>query len=176
MEGKIIVYTGRGEGKTSAAIGHAVRMAGHNKKAVIIHFMKGRKTIGEYTVLKGNKSVTVHRIDIYLEGPPFFLLSKKQYKAHRSKAKEGMELARRIALEKECDLLILDEILYAIKYGLIEENELISLLKKIGSMHVILTGRYCSEKILKMADLVSRVVGVKHYYNKKKKTVRGLDY
>jgi len=215
MQGKIIVYTGNGEGKTSAAIGHAIRFSGYGKKSAILHFMKGRKT-GEFKFLEKNKL-----IDIYLFGPPFFLMTSQttlggwtkgnriefisinsfikkkngngnnkkvvadkladslrscSFEAHQKKAKKGMEFANKIMNEKKYKLIVLDEILYAIKFKLVEEDDVISLLEKRKNIHVILTGRFASERIVKMADLVTYLEEGKHYFYDDRKSHPCLDY
>jgi len=168
----IITYYGKGEGKTCAAIGRAVRAAGQGKRVVIIHFMKGRKDVGEYKYFQKKKGL----IKIYLTGLSFFLIGKKDKSQHLKKAKEGLKLAEKIIFKNKCDLLILDEILYAIKYGLIEEKELLSLIKKRRKMHIILTGKYASKRIFEISDQITRMDEIKHYYQKQKKTIKGLDY
>jgi cob(I)alamin adenosyltransferase len=213
MLGKVIVYTGNGEGKTTAAIGHAIRFAGYGKKVAILHFMKGRKT-GEYKFLENN-----NLIDVYLFGPPFFLItsqatlggwlkgkgiefvsldlftgkkknSKKKvvadklaenlkscsFETHKKKAKQGMEFANKLILERKHKLIILDEILYAIKFKLVKEDDVISLIERRKNIHLILTGRYASDRIIKLADLVTYLEEEKHYFYEERKTYPSLDY
>jgi len=211
MLGKVLIYTGNGEGKTTAALGHAIRFAGYGKKVAILQFMKGRKT-GEYKFLENNKF-----IDLYLFGPPFFLittqstllgwikgkgiefvsldlftgkkgkkrvvadklgssLKKSSFEVHKKKAKKGMEFAKKLLLENKYKLIILDEILYAIKFKLVDEDEVISLLERRKNIHFILTGRFASERIIKMADLVTELEEKKHYFYDEKKTFSGLDF
>ncbi len=211
MTGKIMIYTGDGEGKTTAALGHAVRFAGYGKKVAILQFMKGRKT-GEYRFFDTNKMV-----DLHLFGPPFFLattqatlggwtegkgvefvslemfkgkkktgrvvadkiasnLRKSSFETHKKKAKKGIEFVNKLLLKKEHKLIILDEILYSIKFKLVEEDELISILERRKNVNFILTGRFASERIIKMADLVTQLGDEKHYFYKEKKAFLGLDF
>ncbi len=215
MQGKVIIYTGNGEGKTSAAIGHAIRFSGYGKKSAILHFMKGRKT-GEFKFLDKNKL-----IDIHLFGPPFFLMTfqatlggwikggkieyvslnsftgKKNgngnnkkvvadklannlkscsFEAHQKKAKKGMEFANKIINEKKYKLVILDEILYAIKFKLVKEDDVISLIEKRKNVHMILTGRFAPERIVQMSDLVTYLEEGKHYFYDDRKAHPSLDY
>jgi cob(I)alamin adenosyltransferase len=211
MLGKILIYTGNGEGKTTAALGHAIRFSGYGKRVAILQFMKGRKT-GEYRFLESNKL-----IDLYLFGPPYFLattqatlggwikgkgiefvsldlftgkrvknrvvadklassLKKSSFDTHKKKAKKGMEFAKKLLLENKHKLIILDEILYAIKFKLVTEDEVISLLEKRKNIHFVLTGRFASERIIKLADLVTELEEKKHYFYKEKKTFHGLDF
>lgn len=168
--GLVYVYIGDGDGKTCAAIGHAVRAAGHGKSVAIIHFMKGRKS-GEYLFLKG-----VRNVDVYLEGPPFFLRTEEDRKAHHAKARSALKLAKEILNDEKYDLVILDEILYALKYDLLTEEELLSLLDMRGRTHVVLTGRDAGDRILEKSDVVTKTRDVKHHYSYDGKTVLGLDY
>ncbi|HIE41420.1 MAG TPA: cob(I)yrinic acid a,c-diamide adenosyltransferase [Candidatus Aenigmarchaeota archaeon] len=210
MLGKVIIYTGNGEGKTTAAIGHAIRFAGYGKKVAILHFMKGRKT-GEFKFLEKN-----NLIDVHLFGPPFFLITSQatlggwlkgigiefvsvdlftgkkknkvvadklinnlracSFEAHLKKAKKGMEFANKLIKEKRHKLIILDEILYAIKFKLVKEDDVISLIERRKNVHIILTGRYASERIIKLADLVTYLEEGKHYFYEDKKTYPSLDY
>ena len=211
MPGKVLVYTGNGEGKTTAALGHAIRFSGYGKKVVILQFMKGRKT-GEYKSLENNKL-----IDLYLFGPPYFLattqatlggwikgkgvefvsldlfagkktknrvvadklalnLKKSSFDTHKKKARKGMEFAKKLLLENKYKLIILDEILYAIKFKLVNEDEVISLLERRKNIHFILTGRFASERITKLADLVTELEEKKHYFYEEKKSFPGLDF
>lgn len=168
--GLVYVYLGKGEGKTMAAIGHTIRAAGHGKKVAIVHFMKGMRS-GEYEFLKGVKNVSV-----YLRGPPFFLVKDKGREEHSLKAKKAFELTTKILNENKYDLVILDEILYALKFGLLREDGVISLLENRGKAHLILTGRGASKRVLARADVVTRTRDVKHHYRLDKKTVKALDY
>jgi len=167
-KGKLIVYYGEGEGKTSAALGRAIRALGHNQKVMILQFMKGRET-GEYKFLKKSDA------KIKLCGPSVFLKRKKNFKIHSIKAKECLKETEKIIKEKKTDLLVLDEILYAIEFGLIKENELIKLIKERGKTNIILTGREASISFQRIADQVSKIVKIKHYFQKNKESIKGLD-
>ena len=173
--GKIIIYYGNGQGKTSAALGRAVRMVGQGKKVIILQFMKGRES-GEYKFLKKIQKKNIFPIEIYLVGPRIFLKRKKDYSLHQKKAKQALSFAEKILLKKKCDLLVLDEILYALKFKLLEEKEILSLLEKRGGTNIVLTGREPSEGLRKIADQITRITKIKHYFNKERKAIMGLDY
>jgi len=171
MLGKIITYYGEGEGKTTAAIGHAIRILGHKKKVAIIQFMKGRQDTGEYRILKKTKG-----IKIYLCGAPKFLKGKEYRKEHYEKVNQGLGIAEIFVEEQKIDLLVLDEVLYAIKFRLIKEKEVLDLIDKRGKINIILTGRNPGKEILKRSDITTKVKEIKHHYKKDKETVEGLDY
>lgn len=171
--GKLLTFIGTGDGKTTAALGHAIRAAGHGKRVVVLHFMKGRENVGEYKYFTNNGE---RGIKVYLCGSPRFLVTIEDKWEHLVKAKESIELAKEILADNSCDLLILDEVLYAIKYGLIREDDLLSLVKRRGNTHIILTGREASKRIQKASDIVTLMNEIKHHYNTDKTTILGLDY
>jgi cob(I)alamin adenosyltransferase len=170
-EGKIIVYFGKGEGKTTSAIGHAIRALGHTKKVVILQFMKGRQTTGEYQFLK-----KINNLQIVLCGAPVFLKDEKSRELHLNKANEGLELAQRVLKEQQTDLLVLDEIIYAVKFGLLTEDDVLELLKNKGHTDIILSGREPGARILEMADIATHMEKVKHYWDKTRSSTSGLEY
>ncbi|RZB30937.1 MAG: cob(I)alamin adenosyltransferase [Candidatus Argoarchaeum ethanivorans] len=168
-EGKIIVYYGKGEGKTSASIGHAIRMLGHNKKVVILQFMKGRQTTGEYQFLKH-----VDNIQMYLCGPPVFL-DRESRKAHLKNAKEGLKIANRVLDEKQTDLLVLDEILYAVKFGLLTEDDVLELLeKRLYCNHS--QWKRSGDRIIEMADIVTHTEQIKYHWDKNSNATTMMGY
>lgn len=170
-EGKIIVYYGKGEGKTTSSIGHAIRTLGHNKRVVILQFMKGRRTTGEYQFLKN-----LDNLQISLCGAPVFLRDASSRELHLQKAKEGLELAQSVLREQKTDLLVLDELLYAVKFGLLTEDDVVALLKMRGHTDIILSGREPGARILEMADIVTHMERVKHYWNETRSTTSGIEY
>lgn len=170
-EGKIIVYFGKGEGKTTSSIGHAIRALGHTKKVVILQFMKGRQTTGEYQFLK-----KINNLQIVLCGAPVFLKDEKSRELHLNKANEGLELAQRVLKEQQTDLLVLDEIIYAVKFGLLTEDDVLELLKNKGHTDIILSGREPGARILEMADIATHMEKVKHYWDKTRSSTSGLEY
>ena len=167
-KGLVIVYYGEGEGKTSAALGRAMRALGRGWRVAVVQFMKGRKT-GEYLFLKKLG------VEIYLTGPKFFLIKKKDLPLHLKLAKNGLKIALKIIKEKKVKLLILDEILWALKYRLFAEKEIVEIIKNRGSVHLILTGGILPPSLKKYADLVTEFKEVKHPL-KKIGTIPGLDY
>ncbi|MGC9444626.1 MAG: cob(I)yrinic acid a,c-diamide adenosyltransferase [Candidatus Methanospirareceae archaeon] len=170
-EGKIIVYYGKGEGKTTSSLGHAIRALGHNKKVVIVQFMKGRRTTGEYQFLK-----KLDNLEISLCGAPVFLGDEHSRELHLQKAKEGLKLAQHVLREQQSDLLVLDEILYAVKFGLLTEDDVVALLKMRGHTDIILSGREPGARILELADIVTHMEKVKHYWDENRSTRSGIEY
>lgn len=164
MEGKrgyIQIYTGDCKGKTTAALGLAFRAAGHGLKTYIGQFMKGQ----EYGELK-----SAHMLE------PFITI--EQYgnekmidpgdppeKANRMLAKAGLETCKKAMLSGLYDIVVFDEICYACFFHLINIKEVIEMIKlKPREVEVILTGRYAPRELIAIADLVTDMRQVKHYY------------
>lgn len=166
MDKQVIVYFGNGEGKTSAALGHALRAAAYGKVAVVF-FMKGRET-GEIKTLKKIKNISIH-----LAGPKQFL-TKKTRQQHQQAAQQAISLAMRL-INKDYKLVILDEILYAIEYKLVTEADVINLIKK-SRANLVLTGSKVPKKILKLATIATEFKKIKHHYEQDKRTIKGIDY
>ena len=168
--GFIYLYTGNGAGKTTNALGLALRTIGHGLNAVIIQFMKGRKDIGEYKV----RDRLAPLYEIYQYGTPEFVDLKSPRDIDRKMAKEGLQFAEKI-LEKRPALLVLDEINLAVFCGLIEIDEVLRLLEKIPEeTTVVLTGRYAVKELYDKADFVNEIVDVKHPLEMV--TTKGIQY
>jgi cob(I)alamin adenosyltransferase len=168
-KGYIQVYTGSGKGKTTAAIGLAIRAAGAGLKVCFCQFLKGRES-SELAILKKLKrNVTVLR-----SGEKSFIYSCKA--GDRLKARNCFKKVSSIILQGKCDVVILDEINTAIALKLININELIDILKgRPRHVEVVLTGREAPKEIIKIADLVTRMTQIKHYYSKGIAARKGIE-
>lgn len=167
-KGLIIVNTGPGKGKTTAALGAAMRAAGHGRRVVIMHFVKSRES-GEHRLLSAWSNVTFHLLGRGLiMGPPS--------DEDRQAARGGWDRSRDIGLSGACDVLILDEICVAMRYGLVPADEVVRFLQdKPPALHVILTGRDCPPEILAMADTVTYMEAVKHHFAAGIKAQEGIE-
>ena len=155
--GEIYVYTGEGAGKTTAALGLALRSVGQNNKVIIIQFMKGRKDIGEWKV----KDALAPNYEIHQFGGEDFIDLKNPKEVDYKMAKEGLEFAKKI-LGRKPNLLILDELNLVSRIGLLKIGDVLNLLKKIPKeTDVVLTGRYAPKEFLEVADFVNEVKIVK---------------
>jgi len=171
--GLLIIYTGDGKGKTTAAFGLALRAAGHGLKVLIIQFMKGQNNIGEINALMNFKLP----IEIKRFGRAGFVQSRACEPLDIYIAEHGMTFFRHAMSLSEYDLIILDEILVAIDFGLLKEEALREdLLRKPPHMHIVLTGRNATKRILDMADLVTDMKVLKHPYNTGIKAQAGIEY
>ena len=162
-QGYIQVYTGNGKGKTTAALGLAVRAAGHGLRTVILQFMKGRIDYGE---LEGARMLAPY-VEIRQAGRDTFVNRKNPDPEDVRLAREGWGWARDIIREGKTDILVLDEINCAMDFGLIPVDEVIEVLRsKPSGMELVLTGRGAPKAVMEIADLVTEMKEIKHYYAK----------
>ncbi|RKY00970.1 cob(I)yrinic acid a,c-diamide adenosyltransferase [Candidatus Poribacteria bacterium] len=173
MKGKglILINTGDGKGKTTAALGTALRAAGHGMKVLIVQFIKMAARTGELKALKNLPNVEVRPMG---KG---FILSEEDLERARAAAREAWRFAEEKLRSGEYDLVVLDEINYAVHYGLLDVDEVIRGLKgRSDRTHVILTGRKAHPKLIEIADTVTEMVEVKHHFKKGIKAVRGIEF
>ncbi len=155
--GKIFLYYGTGAGKTTNALGLALRCVGHGLKAVIIQFMKGRKDIGEYLI----RERLAPNYEIYQFGRDGWINLHNPSDEDRRLAHKALEKAREVLREKP-HLLVLDEICLAAYIGLIDVDEVLKLLDEVPEeTDVVLTGRFCPSELIDRADIVNMIVEVK---------------
>jgi len=158
-KGFIQIYTGDGKGKTTAALGQAIRAAGYGMKTYIGQFMKGQH-YGELTSLQGCPLITIEQY-----GDVGCIHKDTISQKHIDQAQHGLELAEKVILSDQYNIIVLDEINVAIWFGLLKIQKVIAMLKKRPeNVEVILTGRGAPEELIKIADLVSEIKEVKHYY------------
>lgn len=160
MKGYIQVYTGNGKGKTTAALGLSLRAICAGKKVLFAQFVKGMK----YSELKSQYFFDNFKLTQY--GRRCFIIDKPD-EIDKKKANFGLEEVSKIILSMKYDIVVLDEINIALHYKLIDIDKVIDLLKKKPKQtEIILTGRYAPDEILEIADLVTEMKEIKHYYNK----------
>jgi cob(I)alamin adenosyltransferase len=170
--GLIYVFTGDGQGKTSASLGLALRSLGYGKNVVMIQFLKGRKT-GEILIKK-----FLPNFEVYQFGRKGFIDLKNPSEEDINLARKGLAFAKKI-LERTNKpyLLVLDEICLAVKYGILDLKNILDFLKILPKeTNLVLTGSFCPPEIIEKADLVTKMTKVKHPYDRGKKARRGLDY
>jgi len=171
-KGYVQIYTGNGKGKTTAAIGQAVRAAGFGLTTYIVQFMK-EFPYNELNSLKHlSKWITIEQFG----GDDFVYKKELPGKEDLKKAQKGLSAAKEKMLSGEYDLIILDEVIVAIYYKLFKTKELIDFIKqKPENVELILTGRYCPEELIGIADLVTEMNEVKHYYQKGITSRKGIE-
>ncbi|MCP4366177.1 MAG: cob(I)yrinic acid a,c-diamide adenosyltransferase [Planctomycetes bacterium] len=168
--GKVQVYTGDGKGKTTAAMGQAIRALGHGQRVLVVQFLKGRPT-GEIDILRGMDNVTVQRY-----GSSEFVCGDPTPE-DMALAKEGFEKAVEAVMSGGYDLVILDEINILVNYKMLEVDQVLRLIKeRPEGVELILTGRNAHPQVVDAADLVSEVRAVKHYYKEGVGARPGVEY
>ncbi len=173
--GLIVVVTGNGKGKTTSALGMAVRACGHGLRVCIIQFMKGDLYAGEWD---GVKKMACP-IELIATGKGFCGIQGNPYpwKEHRANAQEAISIAHEKMGSDQCDILILDEINNALHLKLVDLEQVLEILrKKPPLMHLILTGRNAHPQVIDLADTVSEVREIKHAYRKGIEPQPGIDY
>jgi cob(I)alamin adenosyltransferase len=173
--GLIVVYTGNGKGKTTAALGIALRSVGHGHKVGMIQFIKGEWYYGELTSSKRLEP----EFEMIAAGKGFvgILDDDHSFKEHETAAKNAVSLAKNKIASREYNVIILDEINYAVKLSLITKEDIISIVESVPSeTTLVLTGNYALPEIIDMADLVTEMKEVKHPYRSGVKAKMGIDY
>jgi ATP:corrinoid adenosyltransferase len=173
-KGLIQLYTGDGKGKSTAAIGQAVRAAGHGLKVGFISFFKDPEVFGygEYVPMEklGIKTFVFAR-----KHPHFY--KKLNLDEVREECLEGIEFIKKLFQDRSWDMLVLDEMNITIRDGFLKEEEVLALLEaKPQTLELILTGRGATEEIIRRADLVSEIREVKHPYEKGIQRREGIEY
>ena len=171
--GMLHVYTGTGKGKTSAALGLALRAVGHGAKVVMICFMKGDATYGEAQAFHFLPNFTIKQM-----GRDSFVNFRNPDPIDLKMAQEAWEEGKCILLTRETDVLILDEINLAMAKGLIDTKEVVAFLREQRkNTEVVCTGREAPQELIDEADLVTDMQEVKHYFTEKNITIRdGIDH
>lgn len=170
--GLIQVFTGSGKGKTTAALGEALRACGHNYKVLVVQFMKGQIDYGEVKIAS-----KIPNLDLKQFGLPTFVKKGEPSREDLRLAQEGFLFAKSAIENKKYDMVILDEVNVAIDYGLLGLEEVLTLLKeRPDGVEIILTGRYAPKEIIEIADLVSNIEEVKHPYQKGIPARKGVEW
>ena len=174
-KGLVVVITGYGKGKTTTALGIAVRACGHKMRVSFIQFMKGDIYAGEWDGIR--------RMDCQVEliptGKGFCGIQGNPYPyaEHRKNAQDAIQLTREKMASGEFDILILDEINNALHLRLIDLEQVVEIIEhKPPSMHLVLTGRDAHPRVIDLADTVSEIREVKHAYRKGIEPQPGIDY
>jgi len=173
--GLIIVYTGKGKGKTTAALGIALRETGYNKKICMIQFIKGSWHYGE---MDSSKKLAPE-FEMITAGKGFvgIIDDKSPKEDHKKIAKEAIRISNGKIQSGNYDIVILDEINYAVNLDLISIDDVLKLIKsKPRGMDLVLTGNYARNEVIDIADLVTEMREIKHPFQKGIKAKKGIDF
>jgi len=178
-KGLVLVYTGDGKGKTSAALGNVFRALGHGWKVLVIQFFKGDWPIvfGEIESAKAHANLEILQLG---KGFVKIMGDKKPFSEHKLAAKEAVEFAKEKIYSGKYDLVVLDEINYAIDYleiRLVELKDVLEMIeRKPAHTHLILTGRNAKPEVIEKADLVTEMKEIKHPFQKGIQAQKGIDF
>ena len=182
MSGFVHIYTGDGKGKTTCAVGLAIRAAGAGKKVAFVQFDKGfnnsNEQYNERHILR-----TIHNIDLFCYGCERMMSSgefrRSNEKEDFREALEALKKARTLIVNGDYFLVILDECVTCAKTGLLKESDIIELIELHKSnpyCDLVFTGRGATQEMVKLADLVTEMLSIKHYFDKKVPGREGIDY
>ncbi len=168
----LTVFTGKGKGKTTAALGMAVRALGHNWKVCLIQFVKGTWKTGEWGALK----LYGDRMVVYVKGMGF-IHSPEDIDRYRETAREAWQLAKETLNSPDYNLVILDELTYLLNYKMVDKNDVCDALRnRRKDLHVVVTGRDAPDYLLEAADLITEMREVKHPMQSGVKAQRGIEF
>ena len=171
-KGLVIVITGSGKGKTTAAFGQALRAIGQGYKVFVLQFMKGRK-YGEFIAAEKY----LPHLTIRMFGLDSFVMRDNPAAIDIELAQKGLDMAKKVIKSGKYDMVILDEINVALDFKLIALTEVIELINnKPSNLDLILTGRYAPPEIIELADTVSEIKEIKHHYATGIKDRAGIEY
>ncbi len=173
QKGMVHVYTGNGKGKTTAAIGLAIRAAGNGLNVLFVSFMKGPSyPYGEEVIFEKIPNITHRKF-----GTDYFVSPGTNDELAISEAKAALKFAAERMMTGEYDLVILDEVNVAVNFGLISAEEVLRVLReRPEGVEVVLTGRYAPQEFIDFADLVTEMREVKHYFREGVPARKGIEF
>ena len=172
---RVLIFTGDGKGKTTAALGMALRASGHGMKVCMLQFMKGDIFTGEWEAVKKMNC----DVEIIPTGMGFCGIQGNPYShaQHRQAAQHALKLAKERITSEDYGLIVLDEINNAVHLNLVDLDQVLDLVRsKPPLLHLILTGRDATPEVIALADTVSEVTEVKHAYRKGIEPQPGIDF
>jgi cob(I)alamin adenosyltransferase len=161
-KGLVQVYTGNGKGKTTASLGLVFRALGHNFRIHVMQFMKGQTVYGELeSAKKFAANLTIEQV-----GAPQFVKAGKQTARDREMAQIAFSRARKLVASGDYDLIVLDELNCAVDFELVDLGDVKEMiLSKPEHTELVITGRSAHPDIIELADLVTEMCEIKHYFN-----------
>lgn len=164
-KGLVVVHTGDGKGKTTAALGMVSRAVGHGMRVLLVQFVKSVKGTGELRFLKNIDGVTVHTAGLGFLNTPG--ISREE---HKKAAGEALEYSKEKMFSGDFDMVVLDEVLFVVKKKLLSGKTLVEFISsRPDNVHLILTGRGCPQSVIDKADIVTEMRNIKHAF------LRGTD-
>ena len=173
--GLTIVYTGKGKGKTTAALGIALRATGYDKKICMIQFIKGSWHYGE--MISSKRLEPEFEMVAIGKGFVGIIDDKTPKEEHEKIAREAVKISTNKIQSGNYDIVILDEVNYAINLGLVKLEDVLNLIKsKPPGLDLVLTGNHAKDEVIELADLVTEMKEIKHPFQQGKKAKKGIDF
>ncbi|MBU4260333.1 MAG: cob(I)yrinic acid a,c-diamide adenosyltransferase [Proteobacteria bacterium] len=170
--GLVLLHTGDGKGKSTAAFGQALRAAGQGLQVCIVQFIKAQDQTGE---AKAFQALADH-VEFHVKGSGFTWQQKNKDEVIRV-ARQAFDFAREKIMSGRYDMVVLDELTYLLSYGMVDEAEVLDLIRnRPAGLHLVITGRDASEKLVDAADLVSEVRMIKHPYAAGVMAQKGIEF
>ncbi len=171
VRGRVIIHTGNGKGKTTAALGTAFRALGHGQKVCVVQFIKGQGNYGERILAR-----KLDNLDWHICGKGF-VFKKENVEADRKVAQRGFDLAREVINSDRYDLVILDELTYLPVLGFLDVEKIVETIKaKPERLSIIITGRDAAPELIEIADTVSETKMIKHGFQEGIKAQKGVEF
>lgn len=171
--GLVIIFTGDGKGKTTAALGMALRSVGHDMRTLVVQFLKGGTPSGE--ILAAERFLP--GVNIVQGGRPGFLTPGQASVEDQELAKEALDTVAAVFADGGYDLVIMDEVNVAVRMGLLSVEEVLDVLaQRRPEQHVVLTGRWAPARLVEAADTVSEIREVKHHFHQGVMAQPGIEF
>jgi cob(I)alamin adenosyltransferase len=173
MNGRVLLFTGEGKGKTTAAFGMALRAIGHGMKALVISFVKTDTQVGECAVC-----AALPALEVVMAGKGFLInATGSRLEAHRAAAQEGLRLAQEALASAKYGVVVLDEFCTAVAEKLIDLPQAVALLEsRRPETHVVMTGRGACAELIALADTATEMRCIKHAYDAGIPAVKGVEF
>lgn len=171
-EGMVLLYTGNGKGKSTAAFGQAMRAIGHGWRVCIIQFIKAKETTGE---AKGFAELT-DKIEFHIKGTGFIFKAGDREEVVKA-AREAFDFARDKIMSGDYRMVVLDEFTYLLTHGMVEWEEVKDLFEqRPADVHLVITGRSDNKQLVEAVDLVTEMKEIKHPYQSGGKARKGIEF
>ncbi len=175
MRGKsrVLIFTGDGKGKTTAALGMALRASGHGLRTLILQFIKANPSTGELIAIQHLPGVEIIQMGRGFTPPA----EDPAFSEHRKSAQDALQTALKALQSKRYDLIILDEICTAVGKGLLDEGQVVEFINQGNENScIVLTGRGATDRLISMADTVTKMCCLKHGLQEGWPVQKGVEY
>jgi cob(I)alamin adenosyltransferase len=170
---RILIFTGDGKGKTTAALGMALRAAGHGLRSLVVQFVKADASTGELAAARNMPGLEIVQTGLGFVPKP----SHPKYPAHKAAAEKGLRMASDAIVSGQYDLIVLDEMTHAITKGLLAEQAVVEAIKQAKpGCCIVLTGRGATEGLMALADTVTEMRSLKHALDQGIPAQKGVEY